>query len=61
MLCLTEMLDKLAQGPLRARRHRRIDRSAARGLSELRGLIHQCLPVPFHRQLAHRPQPLISC
>ena len=44
MPCLTNMLDKLAQGPLRARRHRCIDRRATRGLSELRGLVHQCLP-----------------
>ena len=61
MLGLTNMLDKLAQGPLRARRHRCIYRRATRGLSELRGLVHQCLPVPVQRQLDHRPQPLISC
>jgi hypothetical protein len=30
--------------------------AAQRGLSELRGLIDECLPVPFHRQLDHRSQ-----
>jgi hypothetical protein len=63
MLRLTDMLDKLAQDPPRARRHRRIDRRAARGLRELRRLVHQCPPVPFQRHLEHRlqPHPVLPC